>query len=89
MNVLPPICTAKIGILFLSKFKVGIPQLPEERLHNIFRVLDVPQPPQDVRVTMASSRHVQLEWSPPTSDGGNPIQEFIIFYKSNGKTEIV
>ncbi|EFX83213.1 hypothetical protein DAPPUDRAFT_48415, partial [Daphnia pulex] len=46
------------------------------------QVQDVPQPPLDVRVANAAGRRIQLEWKPPAADGGNPIQEFVIFYQS-------
>lgn len=52
------------------------------------QVQDVPQPPLDVRVANAAGRRIQLEWKPPAADGGNPIQEFVIFYQSPSKNLI-
>jgi len=46
---------------------------------------DVPQPPQEVRVNQVDSRKITLEWIVP-ADGGNPINEYIIFYKPLSKS---
>jgi Down syndrome cell adhesion protein 1 len=46
------------------------------------QVQDVPHPPLDVRVASTAGRRIQLEWKPPAADGGNAIQEFVIFYQS-------
>ena len=46
------------------------------------QVQNGPHPPLDVRVASTAGRRIQLEWKPPAADGGNAIQEFVIFYQS-------
>ena len=54
------------------------------------QVQDVPQPPLDVRVSATGSRRVQLEWKSPVSDGGNPVQEYVIFYQpTDGSSDVI
>ena len=43
-------------------------------------VTDVPHLPQELRIKEIASRQVTVEWKAP-ADGGNPLQEYIIFYK--------
>ena len=54
----------------------------EDRDVVFVQVQDVPQPPQDVRVTSVGSRSVQLEWMAPSSDGGNAVKEYVVHYKA-------
>ena len=49
----------------------------------LVQVQDIPHPPADVRLASAvGSRRVQLEWRPPSDDGGSGIQHFTVFYQS-------
>jgi len=54
-------------------------------IDSILPLLDVPQPPQEVRVNQVDSRKITLEWIAPV-DGGNPLSEYIIFYKPLSKS---
>jgi hypothetical protein len=41
--------------------------------------LGVPSPPQNVKVTKVIKNSVNLEWSPPVSDGGSKIRRYQIW----------
>lgn len=60
------------------------------RLHKLFVIIkilfcvDEPDAPEKPVVKDWDEDHVDLEWEKPKSDGGSPIQEYIIQKKEKG-----
>ena len=46
--------------------------------------LGPPTPPSDLKVTSSDPDSVTLSWTPPQSDGGSPIQAYILEIKRPG-----
>jgi hypothetical protein len=38
-----------------------------------------PTPPQNLRVTSVSASYINIAWDPPASDGGSPLQYYLIY----------
>lgn len=86
----PTLLTSELSVTNAAVADEGLYECAASNMHGedsdavFLQVQDVPQPPLDVRVASAAGRRIQLEWKPPAADGGNPLQEFIIFYQSPG-----
>ncbi|KAK4016305.1 hypothetical protein OUZ56_031254 [Daphnia magna] len=86
----PTLLTSELSVTNAAVADEGLYECAASNMHGedsdavFLQVQDVPQPPLDVRVASAAGRRIQLEWKPPAADGGNPLQEFIIFYQSSG-----
>ncbi|KAI9556414.1 hypothetical protein GHT06_016202 [Daphnia sinensis] len=86
----PTLLTSELSVTNAAVADEGLYECAASNMYGedsdavFLQVQDVPQPPLDVRVASAAGRRIQLEWKPPASDGGNPLQEFIIFYQSPG-----
>ncbi|XP_066065270.1 myosin-binding protein C, fast-type-like [Chamaea fasciata] len=48
------------------------------------RVVDVPDPPEAVRVTSVGEDWAVLEWEPPKYDGGQPVTGYLVERKKKG-----
>ncbi|XP_057373786.1 cell adhesion molecule Dscam2-like isoform X5 [Daphnia carinata] len=86
----PTLLTSELSVTNAAVADEGLYECAASNMYGedsdavFLQVQDVPQPPLDVRVASAAGRRIQLEWKPPATDGGNPLQEFIIFYQSPG-----
>lgn len=87
----PPTLVSELSVTNAASADEGLYECVASNVYGedsdavFLQVQDVPQPPLDVRVTTAAARRIQLEWKAPVADGGNPLQEFVIFYQSLSK----
>lgn len=87
----PPTLVSELSVTNAASADEGLYECVASNIYGedsdavFLQVQDVPQPPLDVRVSATGARRVQLEWKVPVADGGNPLQEFVIFYQSLSK----
>uniref|UniRef100_A0A8V5GTE0 Uncharacterized protein n=1 Tax=Melopsittacus undulatus TaxID=13146 RepID=A0A8V5GTE0_MELUD len=56
----------------------------EDTATIIVRVVDVPDPPENVRVTAVGEDWASLSWDPPKYDGGQPVTGYLLERKKQG-----
>jgi hypothetical protein len=84
----PTLLTSELSVTNAAAADEGLYECSAANIYGedsdgvFLQVQDVPHPPLDVRVASTAGRRIQLEWKPPAADGGNAIQEFVIFYQS-------
>ncbi|XP_078511200.1 myosin-binding protein C, fast-type isoform X1 [Lissotriton helveticus] len=56
----------------------------EDKATLIIKVVDVPDPPDAVRITSVGEDWASVVWDPPLYDGGNPVTGYLIERKKKG-----